>query len=129
MITATIETILPGANGSDAKAFARSRTLVSLENPDGEVMFYVAPPFWTDGRIPRKGQQVLIGKVERKTSPHWRRPKWLARDVSPAFAVRQYSRARLNEPTTQVLRPPSGNWFERLLALLGLRSSCHSKLA
>jgi hypothetical protein len=121
MIKAKVETIIPGANGGDAKAFARSRALISQDNPNGEVMFYVAPPFWTDGRSPRKGQQVLIGQVERKTSAHWRHPRWLARDVSPAFAIQHYSSSRILEPTQVALGAANQSWFGRLLAIIGLR--------
>jgi len=127
MIEATVVMVKPGKNGCTARVFARSHKLVSPENADGEVMFYGTPPFWTDGHSPRVGQQVVIGQIERKTSPYWSYPKWLARDVSPAFAVRQYSHARLNEPTTQVCRPQSGNLIERVLSLVGLRTACGAR--
>ena len=94
MIQASITKVIPGTEGRDAKAYARSQTLVSPENQRGEVMFYVAPPFWTAGRDPHPGQRIVIGSIERKLRPGWSRPGWLARDVSPAFAVEHYARHR-----------------------------------
>ena len=122
MIEAQIKSIIPGGSGRDAKAFARSRALISPENLSGEVMFYAAPPFWTGGRPPHVGQQVLIGHLERKTSPHWPHPRWLAREVSSAYAIRQYSPNRLREETTQSTSLASGTWIERLLTFIRLRA-------
>jgi hypothetical protein len=91
MIHANVIRVIPGPNGGTAKAFARSQQLVSYENPRGEVMFYVIPPFWMSGRNPQSGQRVSIGSIERKMYPWWTRPGWLARNVSPSTAVEEFS--------------------------------------
>jgi hypothetical protein len=86
-------------------------------------MFYSVPPFWTGGRLPYVGQIVLIGQLERKTSPYWAQPRWLARDVSPAYAIQHYSPGRMIEPTKVALGAEHQSWFDRLLVIIGLRSA------
>ncbi|HVX91024.1 MAG TPA: hypothetical protein VHC20_05375 [Candidatus Paceibacterota bacterium] len=126
MITAKVTAVMTVPDGGDAKVFARSQTLISSENPNGEVMFYAAPPFWTGGRVPYAGQAVMIGRIERKTSPHWPRPKWLARDVSSERSIQSYAPRRLHEPT--ILTQPTSGFMGRILASLGINSRRVSEL-
>ncbi|MFA5262318.1 MAG: hypothetical protein WC378_00730 [Opitutaceae bacterium] len=121
MIKATVESIIPSRNGGGAKVYARSRELVSAQNPTGAAMFYSVPPFWTGGRLPYVGQIVLIGQLERKTSPHWAQPRWLARDVSSAYAIQHYSPGRMLESTQVAFGAANQSWFDRLLVIIGLR--------
>jgi hypothetical protein len=122
MIEATVKHIQPGSRGFTARAFARSTALVSSENPRGELIFYIEPPSWTAGRPPHVGQVVMVGEVERKTKPHWTQPRWLARDVSPANAIKRYSPKRVAQATTLV-RGESTTWVARILMLFGFRPS------
>ncbi len=127
MIQARVTAIIPSRNGGDAKAFARSPSLISSENPNGELMFYVAPPFWTGGRAPYVGQNLMVGHIERQTNLHWRQPRWLARDVSPEQAIKRFAPNRLQEPTILSTQPEAG-LIGRFLALIGLRSCNTPKL-
>jgi|ERR1035438_4823454 hypothetical protein len=128
MIEAKVTAVVPGRMGRDPKAFACSPALVSAENPRGELMFYVAPPFWTAGRNPHPGQRVVVGSIERKLQPGWARPGWLAREVSPALAFEQFARSRLSEPTIMVSpRRPAGIWG-RLLDAIGFKRQLTEQL-
>ena len=90
-------------------------------------MFYAAPPFWTGGRQPHVGQQVLIGHLERKTSPYWPNPRWLARDVASVQAIETHSRNRLSEPTLVMSRNVTDGLWARFLAFAGFRHRFNSK--
>lgn len=121
MIKAVVKYIQPASNGFTSRAFGRSRELVSQENPKGELIFYVEAPDWTGGRPPHIGQEVMVGQVERKTKSQWPQPRWIAHDVSPAYAIRQYSPTRLDEPTIVIQKDQTVSWLDRFFAFCGLR--------
>ncbi|HVX91023.1 MAG TPA: hypothetical protein VHC20_05370 [Candidatus Paceibacterota bacterium] len=127
MIKAKVTAVTPAPHGRDAKIFARAQTLISPENPKGEVMFYAAPPFWTGGREPHLGQTVIIGHIERKTSPHWPKPRWLARDVSSAQVVERDAPIHLHAP--KPITRPSSSLVVRILAAIGIHSFGASHLS
>lgn len=126
MITAKVISVMTAPHGRDVHVFAQAQTLISPENPRGEVMFYASPRFFAGGRKPYAGQSVMIGHVERKTSPTWARPKWRAFDVSPAQSVENHALKRLHKPT--MLSQPTSGLFGRILAAIGIRSLSVLKL-
>ena len=125
MVTATVTQIIRAARkGGDARAEARSSSLVTESNPKGTVSFYLRPPFWADGRPPHPGQKVMVGEIEEKMRPDWAQPKLLARDVSPAYAIRQYSPRRIAQPTQFASQATQcRGWVARLMAALGFKAN------
>lgn len=126
MITAKVTAVMSAPHGRDVHVFAQAQKLISPENPRGEVMFYPSPRFFAGGRKPYAGQSVMIGHIERKTSPNWVQPRWRAFDVSPTQSSEHYAPKRLHVPAT--LSRPSSGLIARILAALGIRSLSVSKL-
>lgn len=116
MITAKITAIRPSRNGGTPFAFAKAPDLQSDYNPDGFVTFTIVPQIWRGRNMPRIGETVALGQLQKKMKPEWPTPRWLAFDAKPLDGF-PTPRVRGNVPAATPQKPQRG-WLSQLFALI-----------
>jgi len=114
MITAKITAIKSSRNGGTPFAFAKSPALESDYNPKGFVTFTIVPQIWRGRELPRIGESVVLGQLQKKSNPAWPAPRWRAFEVKPVDEA-SMTRVRGSAPM-QIQQNVKHGWLGRLLA-------------